>query len=46
MCRAVHDGEIVWRNSRHLTAKFAFTRRDEVWKLIRRSGVLTASVSS
>jgi peptidoglycan/LPS O-acetylase OafA/YrhL len=46
MCRAVHDGEIVWRDPKHLTPRFAEKRRDEVWKLIRRSGVLTDSVSS
>ena len=40
MCRAVLDGEIVWRNSSHYTAEYAKSRRNEIWKLIRRSDAL------
>ncbi|HSJ22062.1 MAG TPA: acyltransferase family protein [Nocardioidaceae bacterium] len=46
VCRAVHDGKVVWRDPKHFTAGFAEDRRDRVWKLIRRTGVLTDSVSS
>ncbi len=40
VCLPVRKGQIVWRDSHHLTAKYAAQRRDAVWKLIKRSGAL------
>jgi peptidoglycan/LPS O-acetylase OafA/YrhL len=42
LCQAVVDGEIVWRDDHHVTARFAAARREQVWTLIRRTGVLSA----
>ena len=42
LCQAVVDGEIVWRDDHHVTARFAQARRQQVWRLIRRTGVLSA----
>lgn len=39
LCQPVVDGEVVWRDSEHLTAEYAKSRADEVWRLVRRSGV-------
>lgn len=43
VCQPVVDGEIVWREHLHLTPSFAAKQRHEVWRLIRRSGVLDDS---
>ena len=42
LCQAVVDGEIVWRDDHHVTARFAAARREHVWRLIQRTGVLSA----
>jgi peptidoglycan/LPS O-acetylase OafA/YrhL len=42
LCQAVVDGEIVWRDDHHVTARFAAARREQVWRLIQRTGVLAA----
>ncbi len=40
LCQPVVDGRIVWRDDEHLTPGFATSRKDQVWRLITRSGVL------
>lgn len=40
LCQPVVDDAVVWRDREHLTPVYAKSRADEVWKLVRRSGVL------
>jgi hypothetical protein len=35
VCQPVVGGEIVWRDDHHVTAQYAVSRRDQVWKLLR-----------
>jgi hypothetical protein len=37
MCQPVVDGEIVWRDDHHVTARFAEARWRQVWRQIRRT---------
>ena len=46
VCHPVVDGRIVWRDRQHLTPGFAASRRDEVWRLIRKTGVLEEGTPS
>jgi peptidoglycan/LPS O-acetylase OafA/YrhL len=38
VCQPVVDGDVVWRDDHHLTAAYATSRRDEVWRLLRGTG--------
>lgn len=40
VCQPVVDGEIVWRDNHHVTAKFAEKRWKQVWELLEASGAL------
>lgn len=37
-CQPVVDGSVVWRDRYHVATDYAVERRDEVWKLLRRTG--------
>jgi hypothetical protein len=39
-CEPVVDGRVVWRDHDHLTPGFAAGRKDRVWRLVERTGVL------
>jgi peptidoglycan/LPS O-acetylase OafA/YrhL len=42
LCQPVVGGEVVWRDDHHVTATFAESRAEQVWRILRGSGVLTA----
>jgi peptidoglycan/LPS O-acetylase OafA/YrhL len=35
VCEAVVDDQVVWRDEHHLTARYAVSRRDRAWHLLR-----------
>ena len=43
VCQPVVGGEIVWRDDHHVTAQYAVSRRDQVWKLLEKTGVFGAA---
>ena len=38
ICQPVVEGEVVWRDDHHVTARYAESRRDTVWQILRRTG--------
>lgn len=38
ICQAVVGDEVVWRDDHHVTASYAVSRAEEVWKALRRTG--------
>ena len=40
LCRPILDGTVVWRDSGHLSPELPVERRDDVWKVIARTGAL------
>ena len=46
VCLPVVDGTIVWRDDHHVTATYATSRRDAVWKILEKTGDLEAGDSA
>ena len=42
LCQPVVNGEVVWRDNHHVTATYAEARREQVWRILEASGVLSA----
>lgn len=42
VCLPVVDGEPVWRDDHHYTATYALERREQVWRLLARTGAVPA----
>ena len=38
VCLPVVDDEVVWRDDHHVTARYALSRRDQVWRILRGTG--------
>jgi hypothetical protein len=46
VCLPVVDDVIVWRDDHHVTATYATSRRDAVWKILEKAGDLEAGDSA
>ena len=40
VCLPVVGDQVVWRDDHHVTASYATSRRDVVWRVLRRTGAL------
>ena len=43
VCLPVVDDEVVWRDDHHVTATYATSRREAVWKILTATGAFTAA---
>ena len=40
ICLPVVGDEVVWRDDHHVTARYAESRREQVWRILQDSGAL------